>query len=161
MHTTPQKIPPSSTLNNSVNIDSIDTALAALKLQEIPNYTATAKQFGIDRTTLSRRHRGITVAKGFKSHPQAILSPEQKKGLTRYINELTRRGIPPTARMVARFAEEISKKKPGKNWVARFVKSSKEELASGFLTGFDLTCKKADNGFQYQRVGARIRAVET
>ena len=53
--------------------------------------------------------------------------------------------------MVARFAEEISKKKPGKNWVARFVKSSKEELASGFLTGFDLTRKKADNVFQYQR----------
>ena len=134
-----------------MDIDSIDAALAALKLQKSPNYTATAKKFGIDRTTLSRRHRGITAARGANPSSQALLSPAQRKVFIDYINELTQRGIPPTARMVNRFAAEISGKQPEKNWLNRFVKSAKGELASGFLTGFDLTRKKADNIYQYER----------
>ena len=131
-------------------MDPIDAAFAALKSQKSPNYTATAKKFGVDRTTLSRRHRGITAAKGVNPSPLAILSPTQKKTFISYINELTRRGTPPTARMVARFAAEISGRQPGKNWVNRFVRSTRNELESGFLMGFDLVRKKADNNYQYK-----------
>jgi len=134
-----------------MDMDPIEAALAALKSQNIPNYTATAKKFGVNRTTLSRRHRGITAPRGATASSLALLSPAQKKVCIDYINELTKRGIPPTARMVARFAAEISGKQPGKNWVNRFVRSAKKELASIFLTGFDLVRKKADNIYQYER----------
>jgi len=71
-------------------MDSIDAALAALDLQETPNYTVTAKKFGINRTTLSRRHRGITAARGTNPSSIALLLPEQRKIFIGYINELTR-----------------------------------------------------------------------
>ena len=93
-----------------MNIDPIEVALAALKSQKTPNYTATAKKFGIDRITLSRRHRGITAAKGANFYPLAVLSPTQRKVLINYINKLTKRGIPSTARIVARFTTKVSKK---------------------------------------------------
>ena len=35
-------------------MNSIEAALEALKLQKSPNYTKAAKEFNIDRTTLSR-----------------------------------------------------------------------------------------------------------
>ena len=134
-----------------MDMDPIEAALASLESQKTPNYTATAKQFGVNRTTLSRRHRGITAPRGANPSSQALLSPAQKGVCIDYINELTKRGIPPTARMVARFVAEISGKQPGKNWVNRFVKSAQNELASSFLTGFDLARKKADNIYQYER----------
>ena len=40
-------------------MDSIEAALAALDLQLKPNYTQTANEYGVDRTTLSHRHRNI------------------------------------------------------------------------------------------------------
>ena len=41
-------------------MDSIEAALAALDLQSKPNYTQTAIKYGVDQTTLLRRHRNIT-----------------------------------------------------------------------------------------------------
>ena len=41
-------------------MDPINAALAALELQDPPNYTWTAKEFNVNRTTLSRRYRRIT-----------------------------------------------------------------------------------------------------
>ena len=40
-------------------MQAIDKALKDLASQESPNYGATAKKYGIDRTTLLRRHRGL------------------------------------------------------------------------------------------------------
>ena len=128
-------------------MDSIDAALADLKLQDTPNYTATAKKFNIDRTTLSRRHRGVTAPKGSSAGPTLLLSIEQRKGLVDYINELTNRGLPPTAAMVRQFAHDIGGKWPEKNWVYRFVDSAENNLQSGFLKGFNLSRKKADNAY--------------
>ena len=93
-----------------MDMDPIEAALASLKSQKTPNYTATAKQFGVNRTTLSRRHRGITAPRGANPSSQALLSPAQKGVCINYINKLTKRGIPSTARIVARFVAEISGK---------------------------------------------------
>jgi hypothetical protein len=129
---------------------SIDEALAALSLQDVPNYTATAKEFKVNRSTLSRRHRGKTAEKGSKPSSIALLSDKQQKGLVSYINELTNRGIPPTTTMVRQFACDISGKRPGKNWVYRFIQSERNTLQSAYLKGVDLHRKKADNTYQYQ-----------
>ena len=37
-------------------MDSINAALAALELQDRPNYTWTAKEFNVNCTTISRRY---------------------------------------------------------------------------------------------------------
>ena len=39
-----------------MNMAPIDEALAALALQDPPNYCQTARAFRVDRNTLSRRH---------------------------------------------------------------------------------------------------------
>ena len=131
-------------------MDSIEAALAELALQETPNYSATARKFSISRSTLSRRHRGITAARGVVPHNNTLMSQEQLKGLIKYIDELTNRGLPPTNAMIRRFARDISGQWPGKNWVYNFVKSEKNTLRSGFLSGADMSRKKADNIYQYR-----------
>ena len=133
-----------------MNMDSIDAALADLALQETPNYTATAKKFNINRTTLSRRHRGLTSKMGTNPNPAALLSPEQSKGLVDCINRLTTQMLPPTTYMVRRLARDICGKPPGKNWVNRFINSESNTLDSAFLNGADLARGKADNEYQYR-----------
>ena len=57
-------------------MDSIEAALEALKLQKSPNYTKTAKEFDIDRITLSRRHRQITQSKADGNSSKLFLPPK-------------------------------------------------------------------------------------
>ena len=42
-----------------ITIQAIDKVLKDLVLQESPNYGATIRKYGIDCTTLLRRHRGL------------------------------------------------------------------------------------------------------
>jgi hypothetical protein len=46
--------------NCSTNIDRIEEALADLELQDLPNYSSTARRFNVDRSTLSKRHKKKT-----------------------------------------------------------------------------------------------------
>jgi len=140
----------SSKINYKFNIASIEAALADLALQDSPNYTATAKKFNINRTTLSRRHRGITTSVKESKQTTSILSNQQEKKLIRYINKLTERGIPFPNAMIRGFAYNISGKQPGKNWSYEFVRRHSDILQSKFLQGADLERKKADNAYQYQ-----------
>jgi hypothetical protein len=126
-------------------MDRIDEALAALALQDIPNYKRTAIEYGVNRTTLSRRHRGLCKSRGEAKEYQYLLSHQQQKVLVEHINSLSEAGIPPTPSMVRVFAFEISQTWPGNNWVSRFVETHKAKLKSAYLCGFDLKRKKADN----------------
>ena len=93
----------------------IDDAIDYLRSQEVINYTATAKLFNIDRTTLSRRWRGVTSLTATTTDYKSLLTKQQQQTLVAYINKLTLRGIPPTQAMVRVFARDISSKEPGKN----------------------------------------------
>jgi hypothetical protein len=42
--------------------DRIEEALAAVELQELSNYNKIAEEYGVDRTRLSRRHRGLCTS---------------------------------------------------------------------------------------------------
>ncbi len=94
---------------------SIEAALADLALQKSSNYTATAKKFNINRSTLSRRHRGIIVFVKKSKQTTSILSNQQEKELIRYINKLIERDIPSFNVMIRVFAYNISGKQSGKN----------------------------------------------
>src|SRR6266516_4760475 len=95
----------------------IDAALAALKSLEPGekvNFTATAKQFGCNRSTLSKRYRGVQGSSEQRYEDQRLLNDQQAKTLVQWINTLTGRGLPPTHQMLRNFAKEISGKPAGK-----------------------------------------------
>ncbi len=129
---------------------SIETALADLALQDSFNYTATAKKFNINRSTLSWRHRGKTAFVKKSKQTTSILSNQQEKELIRYINKLIERCISSLNVMIRVFAYNISGKQAGKNWSYKFVQRHSDILQSKFLQEADLERKKADNVYQYQ-----------
>jgi hypothetical protein len=61
---------------NFTTMDPIDAALDALRLQSKPNYTQTAKEYGVERSTLSRRHRNITGSKADGYDNQSFLTKQ-------------------------------------------------------------------------------------
>ena len=132
-------------------MSALDAALSALKLSESVSYAHTAKEFGVDPTTLARRHQGKQLSRQDATlQYRAILSKQQTKDLIDYINKLTVRGCPPTPAMVRNFCFDISKRWPGKNWVARFRLKHKEVLLSRYLKGHDQSRKKADNTHRFE-----------
>jgi transposase-like protein len=123
----------------------LEAALASLALSDSVNYVQTAKEYGVDETTLRRRHQGKQVSRhtaAFES--KSLLTDAQEQVLISHIKRLTERGIPPTPQMVRNFAAEIGKERPGKNWVYKFVKRYPQELDSRYLKGFDFSRKHAD-----------------
>ena len=96
-------------------MDPINTALAALELQDPPNYTWTAKEFNVNRTTLSRRHRQITRSREDATEIKSLLLIQQERTLLGYINLLTEYSLPPTPQIVRNFAFKISRITPKKN----------------------------------------------
>ena len=109
-------------INNSTTMDAIDKALQSLQLQDNPNVSATADNYNVDRSTLSRRFRGVTQSYEVKSQNQTLLLQAQEKALVSYINKLTESGIPPTLVIVRNFVKDIASKWPGKSWSQRFCK---------------------------------------
>ena len=55
-------------------MDKIEAALADLRLQEKPNITAIADKHDVNRSTLSRRFRGVTQSKEIAYDEQRLLS---------------------------------------------------------------------------------------
>jgi len=65
-------------------MDPIEAALESLKslkLGEKPNYTAIAKKYGVGRSTLSRRHRGLQGTHAQKVNFMRLLNTTQSKQL--------------------------------------------------------------------------------
>jgi hypothetical protein len=59
---------------NMSSIEVVIEAINSLKPGDSINYTKIAKQFGVDRTTLSRRHRGVQQTKDHQYKQQRILT---------------------------------------------------------------------------------------
>jgi hypothetical protein len=142
----------SSIQHQIINMSPIDDALASLeslKPGESINYTQVANKYGCDRSTLSRRHRGVqgTVAK--KIENTQLLNRTQEKELVKYIDGLCERGLPPSRQMIRNFASEIGGRQAGKSWVDRFIKRFDVDLVSRWTSGMDTNRKKADSAFKY------------
>jgi hypothetical protein len=74
MHGKFRKLATSYFLNISTTMSSIEAALAAIASQKKPDYTAAAKKYGVDRSTLSRRHRGVTGSRADATNSKSLLS---------------------------------------------------------------------------------------
>jgi hypothetical protein len=133
-------------------MDSIEAALAdieSLNPGEKINYTKLATKHGVDRSTLSRHHRGVQSSHQNQYENQRILNNQQSKELIKWINQLTERGLPPSHSMLRNFAKEITGNKPGKCWPNRFLKKHNNELISRYTTGIDSSRKRADSAYKY------------
>ena len=128
----------------------IEAAIAALRASEAPNISAVAREYGIDRSTLSRRFNGVAASREDYDANRQLLTAKQDKYLLNLAKRLTSDGLPPSPKMLRQFAKDLSGELPGKNWAARWRQRHQNELGSKHLPGFDLARKKADNFWQYQ-----------
>ena len=71
-----------------------------LGLGEDFSYTEIATRHGLDRSALSRRHRGKTKSRQVKNSKQQKLIPQQEQELIQYIKRLTERHLPPTREII-------------------------------------------------------------
>ena len=95
----------------------IDDALAALKslqLREEPNLTQVAEKYGCNRSTLSKRWRGVQGSMAQKIENQRLLNNTQEQELLLYINGLTAQRLPFTRQIIYNFASNIAKRPTGK-----------------------------------------------
>jgi len=148
-----QLIVPTSTRHNSTTIDPIQEAIEYLEShegEEQSSYRQVAKTFGVDRTTLARKHRRETVSHAEVGRQQQLLNPQQEYELVVYIERCTRRGLPPTREMVQNFAETIAKREVSQSWVTRFLHRHSDELTIKWSAGLDRDRHKADSGERYK-----------
>ena len=133
-------------------MSSIEAALAAIKSQEPGEnicYTKIAQEYGVNRSTLSRRHRGQTASRTASAEERRNLHPQQEQQLLRYIEQLTERGLPPTRAMIQRFGSEIAKRELGIHWVDRYIKRYEIHLISRWATGIDRSRHQAESQSKY------------
>jgi hypothetical protein len=116
----------------------IAAAIAAIRLGEIKDYSKAAAKFNVDRTTISKRIRGLTKSKkDANSFWHQCLTNAEEETLIAHINKLTDRGMPPTSSIVRNLAEEIRGAKVGKNWTGQFIQRHKNRLRSLYLRNID------------------------
>jgi hypothetical protein len=131
----------------------MDEAIEALERRgegEDIGYVAIAKRFGIDESTLRRRHQGKCITCVEAAQEQNNLSTQQKKELVKYIKDLTSKGLPPTRAMIQNFACVVAKKEVGKSWVLRFLNRHKDTLLLKWSTEMDSNQHKADSYEKYK-----------
>lgn len=150
-----------STRDRSVNMSSIEAAIAAiepLELGEQFSYRQVAAEYHCNRTTLARRHQGIAGSRSTMAENQQALHPQQEQELLRYIERLTRQVLPPTRPMIRRFASDIAKKELGKGWVDRYIERHQVDLVSRWATGIDRKRHQADSQSKYSLYFERLRS---
>jgi Tc5 transposase DNA-binding domain len=136
----------------------IQAAITDLQSQERVNYSATAKRYNLERTTLAKRFQGKTVSnQEATSYARRQLTDTQEKTLIQYINKLSNQGIPPTPQIVKNLAVEIAGDKLGPNWVSRFCKRHQKDLKSVYLRTIDHKRKVADNSAYFQHFYEQVR----
>ena len=86
----------------------IDDAVAYLKAQDVPNYAAAARLYGVQPTTLRRRFLGLATFRPVASseHHQ-LLNIAQEEVLLGYIDKMTAKFMPPTTQIIRNLAEEL------------------------------------------------------
>jgi transposase-like protein len=88
-------------------MDAAIEAIKSLKPGDSINYTKIAKEFGVNRITLSRRHKGIQRSRRDQYEEQRVLNEQQAKDLIKYIDKLSGKGLYISHEMLWNFAKEL------------------------------------------------------
>ncbi|KAF1828828.1 hypothetical protein BDW02DRAFT_511389, partial [Decorospora gaudefroyi] len=105
---------------------------------------------GVDRTTLSRRHRGVRRSNEAIGATQQLLNPQQEIELIRYMGKCSRRGLPPIREIVQNFGSAIAKCEVSESWVARFLHRYSDQFTTKWSAGIDHERHNADNKERYE-----------
>jgi transposase-like protein len=144
---------PIAITSNSTNMDPISAAIEYIESREPGediSYTQVASQYGVNRSTLSRRHRRVTELRNVKDSKQQKLSSQQELELVQYIKGLTKRGLPPTREMIKNFSSFVAKTELGESWVTCFINRHEIHLISKWTTAMDCTRHLADSEPKYR-----------
>jgi hypothetical protein len=142
-----------STCDNSTSMAPIDDAIAAIDARDSEDdstLTEIADKFGVDRSMLGQRCKGATTTQEAGYTLQQKLNPQQESELVAYIEELTKRTLPPTRAMIHNFASEDAKERVLESWVTRFLNRNKDDLMSKWTMSMDPNRHQADSGFKYK-----------
>ena len=127
------RVVPSSTRHNSTTIDPIQEAIEHIESREAEDsflYRQVSKIFGVDRTTLSRRHKGLQVSYKAKCANQQQLNPQQEDEVVGYIERATRDGLPPTQGILKNFGSAVAQQEVSDSWVNWFRYRHPDELTT-------------------------------
>jgi uncharacterized protein YndB with AHSA1/START domain len=131
----------------------IDDAIAAIESQEPGehySYRAVARRFNVSHTTLTRRHKGSQSSRATKNFNQLALNPQQEAELVRYIQDLTKRALPPTREMIQNLAAHFNPDGVSESWVNRFIQRQGDYLVSKWTSGIDSQRHNADSRAKYK-----------
>jgi hypothetical protein len=131
----------------------IDDAIADLELtEEGADFALTqiTDYHGVNRSTLSKRWRGLTGSQSDGYAQQQLLNPKQENELVRYIENLTAKLLPPTRQMIRNFSSEISCIYVGKAWVLCFLHCYHNMLTTKWSTAMESNCYAADSYNKYK-----------
>jgi hypothetical protein len=120
-------------------------------------YTKIAEKHGVDRSTLSRRHRGVQQPRDSANVHQRKLNPQQEDYLAKYVESLIARHLPPTREMIGNFASAICKKSILESWITRFINNNSDILISKWTTAMDSVRHAADSYEKYAAYFAILR----
>lgn len=130
-------------------MDPIQEAVEYIKLCELGDdfsYNEIAAKFGVERSTLARRHQGMHERRRV-SHRS--LHSQHEAELVRYIQSLTEQRLPPTRTMIQRFTGQVAGKQVPKSWITRFIRRHLNHLISRSSKGMTKQRQKADSGAKY------------
>jgi hypothetical protein len=131
---------------------AMDESIAAInsrKPGENFTYQSIADQYGVNRITLSQRHRGCQGSRRAEGINRRALSPQQELELCKYIEDLTSKGLPPTRKMIQNFASQIAPEPVGEHWVTRFLHQNRKHLVSKWTASMDCNRHQADSKYSY------------
>ncbi|KNG52820.1 pogo transposable [Stemphylium lycopersici] len=134
-------------------MDPIQEAIRYIESREPGDdfsYREVARKYGVDRTTLSRRHQGKRRSYKAQAEHQRLLNLQQELELVRYIEELTRRGLPPTREMVGNFASAVANWEVSESWITRFLQRHADKLTTKWATSIDRQRHEADSREKYE-----------
>lgn len=134
-------------------MEPIDAALAAihaLQPGEKLVYAQIARKYNVDPRTLARRHKGITTSRSVAAQNCQALHPQQELELIRYIDRISKQGLPPTRDTIRRFATQLAQKELGYHWVDRFVQRYPDLLRPKLVTTMDRNRHRADSKLKYK-----------
>lgn len=105
-------------------------------------YKDIGLKWGIPLSTLRERHKSITHSRTTAREQQQVLTHAQEQGVVHWITGLTKKGFPPTHKLLRARIEDIIKmfnpdaSSLGKNYITRFLRRHKE-LGSAFANRRD------------------------
>ena len=137
----------SPTDNGSSTDDSrearVKSAVEAVRARTL-SFRDAAKQFDIPATTISNRLKG-GKAPSIAHESQQLLSNEQQKVVIEWLRWRGDNGNPMTREQLAALIFDLTERRPGANWIRKFLRSHADKIAERRAHGLDPKCAQAFN----------------